>query len=596
MRLYKPFVIGVTLMAMSMGRPLPAVTVKWNTFSGSFYTSSNWTDVSNSANHVVPQVNDTAIFDHTDFASHSIAMPGRPIATPVTRHVKQMKFGLGNYRFYDSVSYSTQLPAIFSIDETDSLGEGALTIGEASGDRGYVVSELVELNAASVILGKDLRSEGSLTIAASTLATMNISGAQASYPLTVGYNGSGQLGLSGHLNVAGDVAVGRNASATGRVTLAVGAQMIAKKLLIGMAGHGTLFVQSHSNLFCDELTISGLYSDAYVRGNDYGIGSSTIAASGAIHVGKAGEGLFGVVEGGWATSAGATIGADNGFGRAYIEGDGSQWTNNGDLGVGTTGTGALYVNDGGNMIVAGLASVGADGLIGGNGKLTGNFSNGGVFAPGNSFVATLGSLGIVGNYTQSPAGALQIDLGGTTPDADYDQLLVSGSVTVGGTLNVSLGGSFTPQGGEVFNILDFGNLSGVFDNVILPDLSEPLKWDTSKLYSDGVLSVVLPGDYNNDNIINAADYTVWRDTLGSTTDLRADGSGSIAGVPDGVIDGFDYDLWKANFGTMAGQGSGADAELSTIARNAVPEPSGLLLLTVASLSLIPARDRRNFVP
>ena len=33
----------------------------------------------------------------------------------------------------------------------------------------------------------------------------------------------------------------------------------------------------------------------------------------------------------------------------------------------------------------------------------------------------------------------------------------------------------------------------------------------------------LPGDYNFDGIVDAADYTVWVDTKGSTTDLRADG-------------------------------------------------------------------------
>jgi hypothetical protein len=59
------------------------------------------------------------------------------------------------------------------------------------------------------------------------------------------------------------------------------------------------------------------------------------------------------------------------------------------------------------------------------------------------------------------------------------------------------------------------------------------------------LRVALPGDYNHDGRVDSADYTVWRDTKGSTTDLRADGNA------DGVVDEADYDLWKANFGASA---------------------------------------------
>lgn len=49
-------------------------------------------------------------------------------------------------------------------------------------------------------------------------------------------------------------------------------------------------------------------------------------------------------------------------------------------------------------------------------------------------------------------------------------------------------------------------------------------------------------DYNGNGFTDAADYTIWRDTLGSTSDLRADGNGS------GTIDQPDYDLWAGNYG------------------------------------------------
>jgi hypothetical protein len=58
----------------------------------------------------------------------------------------------------------------------------------------------------------------------------------------------------------------------------------------------------------------------------------------------------------------------------------------------------------------------------------------------------------------------------------------------------------------------------------------------------------LLGDFNGDRVVDAADYTVWRDTEGMTgSELAADAAG-IGGMPDGVVDQLDYDCWKANFG------------------------------------------------
>lgn len=56
---------------------------------------------------------------------------------------------------------------------------------------------------------------------------------------------------------------------------------------------------------------------------------------------------------------------------------------------------------------------------------------------------------------------------------------------------------------------------------------------------------VLRGDYNRDGIVNAADYSVWRNTLGAsglTPYTGADGDG------DGMVSAEDYGIWKLHFG------------------------------------------------
>jgi hypothetical protein len=53
------------------------------------------------------------------------------------------------------------------------------------------------------------------------------------------------------------------------------------------------------------------------------------------------------------------------------------------------------------------------------------------------------------------------------------------------------------------------------------------------------LRTAAAGDFNRDGRVDAADYTIWRDTSGSTTDLRADANG------DGAVDEQDRDIWIA---------------------------------------------------
>jgi hypothetical protein len=88
----------------------------------------------------------------------------------------------------------------------------------------------------------------------------------------------------------------------------------------------------------------------------------------------------------------------------------------------------------------------------------------------------------------------------------------------------------------------------------------------------------LTGDYNGDGSVNAADYVVWRKTLGqSGTDLPADGNG------DEQITDEDYTVWRENFGA-SGSSMGAGSA-------SVPEP-GSMALVVAAIILSSALGRQ----
>ena len=64
---------------------------------------------------------------------------------------------------------------------------------------------------------------------------------------------------------------------------------------------------------------------------------------------------------------------------------------------------------------------------------------------------------------------------------------------------------------------------------------------------ESIAAPVLIGDYNNNHVVDAADYTVWRNNLGTTNVLSNDPVGGTIG-PD------QYDNWKSHFGMTSGGG------------------------------------------
>jgi len=91
-------------------------------------------------------------------------------------------------------------------------------------------------------------------------------------------------------------------------------------------------------------------------------------------------------------------------------------------------------------------------------------------------------------------------------------------------------------------------------------------------------------------MINAADYPVWRNSLGQTgMGLPADGTGDdLLGTPDGIVDQFDYEFWKLHYGESI-FGSGAFLANGT---GNVPEPSSFAMLILAILVCAGRRGAR----
>ena len=124
-----------------------------------------------------------------------------------------------------------------------------------------------------------------------------------------------------------------------------------------------------------------------------------------------------------------------------------------DFETGYTQTGGETRLDGGN--IASLTPLDIEaGTLTGSGVVDGSVLIAGQVSPGLATSSPpVGEIQVQGDYSQWSAGALDIGIGGPLA-TQYDQLDVTGGIALSGALNVSLLGSFTPNLGDQFTIVE----------------------------------------------------------------------------------------------------------------------------------------------
>jgi T5SS/PEP-CTERM-associated repeat protein len=452
--------------------------------------------------------------------------------------------------------------------------------------------------------------------------TATVAGAGSTWTNTdsmnIGSSGDGTLIVAdGGIVTSTDGHIGSSPSAVGSVSVrgAGSAWNMTGNLFLGAQGSGNLTVKDGGVV----TSFSGNIASA--GGMPFGSASVTVTGAGSmwanadeLRVGNNGSGTLNIRNGATVSNTNAYIATtSSSTGAMLVEGSGAKWNVTGGLSVAgdsststSGGNGALDINTGGKVTVTQDTAIFPNGIIrlqggtldtaaisfqgaGGQFQWTGGklhvgifngdlLNQGGTLSPGHSAGLTT----IVGNYTQQAQGKLEIEVGG--PSAfDNDLVNVLGTTSLSGQLQLALINGFTPGAGQTFSVLQATSLTGAFGNVAngqrvatIDDLgSFQVHYGVGSTFNPNQIVITnfvanpLPGDFNDDGTVDAADYIVWR-----KFDL-----GPAA-----------YNTWRHYFGHTASGGPGSGGETT------VPEPAAIALIAVGLLGFCSRRSQRRRGP
>ena len=459
--------------------------------------------------------------------------------------------GDSSYTFVPNISGSI---AVYQIGSGTSILAGTDT---------YTGATTVSAGTLQVSGGGTLTQTSSITVdsaAPATHATFTVAGAASSVTsngnLIVGNSGTGTVGLTNGGSLSNKAsAIGSNAGSTGTMTVDGTGSLwsMTDTLYVGNNGSGTLNVTNGGAITTRPPWAGGYGADIYVGNNGsgtlnitsggsltdgvgyigYNAGSNgTVTVDGAgstwknntalsqSYVGYSGSGTLNITHGGGVLNQYGIIGYSAGSnGTVTVDGNGSTWSTNGTLIVSNHGTATLNITDGGTVTNT-SAVVGNNGTVNvdGNGS---TWTNGYLTPKDNDLVI---------------GGTLNITHGGSVTNGDGEIAGTSGVVNVdgansawsngnnlriyeSGTLNITTGGSVTDGTGSIGYLTTSGTVNVDGANATLTCASGHL----GLIASDSTLSIDSGSTLNitHGGLVQSGDGSV-----GGNSTVTVDGTGS----------------------------------------------------------------------
>ena len=400
--------------------------------------------------------------------------------------------GTNSLEIFNAADQLTVAGQIVGAGALQKLGPGTLTLTTNNTYSGGLIIRNGLVSLGSVLGNQNGPGTGAVTLDNARLSMIDIQASEnCAWPIYVPTNSTGRLDCDGRCTLSGAL--------TGGGTFTVWIPYVRTDFNGNWAAFtGQIFATSDSaggNFRCNNsagypLAKMNIGSTASFQNRVSGtptisIGELSGAAGGAASGGTGNDGTaVNWSVGGLNTSATFAGNTYNNIGFIKVGTGTWTWT-----GTNISHTGQTTVNAGTLLINGNAASstapvtVGASGTLGGTGTIGGATTVNGKLSPGNNSIATLT---FNNSVTLAASGTTFIEINKTT--AAKDVLVVGGTLNFGGGLQVTnLSGTLT--NGDSFQIFSAPSHGGTFTTVSLPTLATNLSWNTSALYTSGIIAI-----------------------------------------------------------------------------------------------------------